>query len=182
MDGQRVLIKVINPVASTDDFDGWGICHKSWVKVCDAKRDDLICVIYDFEDYGKLWLAYCFPPEGEVNCTQRFGATEGTKYVFRCFSTLNKWIDFIVVVPRKMKDAAYLLIFKTMCNFNAKDNQTPYGDLLKKEFDKFRMEYDLLIGSVSEDGNSTDQNWYETIARLYEMRSKDTFLMRTIII
>ena len=69
-----------------------------------------------------------------------------------------------------------------MCNFNAENNQTPYGDLLKKEFDKFRMEYDLLIGSVSEDGNSTDQNWYETIARLYEMRSKDTFLMRTIII
>ena len=29
MDGQRVLIKIINPVVSTDDFDGWGICHNS---------------------------------------------------------------------------------------------------------------------------------------------------------
>lgn len=113
---------------------------------------------------------------------EHLGTTKGTKYVFRCFSTLNKWIDFIVVVPRKMKDAAYLLIFKTMCNFNAENNQTPYGDLLKMEFDKFHMEYDLLIGSVSEDGNNTDQNWYETIARLYEMRSEDIFLMRTIII
>lgn len=65
MDGQRVLIKIINPVVSTDDFDCWGICHNSWVKVCDANRDDLICVIYDFEDYGQLWLAYCFPVGGK---------------------------------------------------------------------------------------------------------------------
>ena len=41
-----------------DDFDGWGMVRKSWVRIWDADRSDLIHIDYHFEDYGKEWLAY----------------------------------------------------------------------------------------------------------------------------
>lgn len=44
------------------DFDGWGMCRKSWVRIWDSKRADLIHIDYDFDDYGKTWLAYAYPP------------------------------------------------------------------------------------------------------------------------
>lgn len=43
-----------------DDFDGWGMVRQSWVRLWDAKRADLISVKYDFEDYGKTWVAYSY--------------------------------------------------------------------------------------------------------------------------
>lgn len=45
-----------------DDFDGWGMCRKSWVRIWDSKRADLIHIDYDFEDYGKEWIAYAYSP------------------------------------------------------------------------------------------------------------------------
>ena len=65
MDGQPVWVHVIDHTIfadKKDDFDGWGMCRKSWVRIWDSKRADIVHIDYDFEDYGKDWLAYAYPP------------------------------------------------------------------------------------------------------------------------
>lgn len=64
MDGQPVWVHVIDHTVFSDkedDFDGWGMCRKSWVRIWDNKRADLVHIDYDFEDYGKEWIAYASP-------------------------------------------------------------------------------------------------------------------------
>lgn len=64
MDGQPVWVHVIDHTIfadKKDDFDGWGMCRKSWVRIWDSKRADIVHIDYDFEDYGKDWLAYAYP-------------------------------------------------------------------------------------------------------------------------
>lgn len=66
MDGQPVWVRVIdhrNFADPKDDFDGWGMVRKSWVRIWDESRADLIHVDYYFEDYGKKWLAYREKPD-----------------------------------------------------------------------------------------------------------------------
>jgi len=61
MDGWPVWVKVLDHDAfadKADDFDGWGLVRKSWVRVWDGKRADLVHVDYHFEEYGKVWRAY----------------------------------------------------------------------------------------------------------------------------
>lgn len=65
MEDQPVWVHVIDHTAfkdPNDAFDSWGLCRKSWVRVWDSKRADLILINYDFEDYGKMWVAYAYPP------------------------------------------------------------------------------------------------------------------------
>lgn len=67
MDGEPVWVMVVDHKVfadKDDDFDGWGMCRKSWARLWDKERADLIHVDYDFEDYGKKWLAYRTKPEG----------------------------------------------------------------------------------------------------------------------
>lgn len=64
MDRQPVWVHVIDHTVfadKEDDFDGWGMCRKSWVRIWDSKRADIVHIDYDFEDYGKEWLAYAYP-------------------------------------------------------------------------------------------------------------------------
>lgn len=64
MAGCPVWVKVIDHSVfkdPKDDFDGWGMVRKSWVRIWDEKRADLIHIDYDFESYGKEWLAYAMP-------------------------------------------------------------------------------------------------------------------------
>jgi hypothetical protein len=59
-----VWVKVLDHTVfadPADDFDGWGLVRASWVRVWDAKRADLVKVDYDFESYGKEWIAYKMP-------------------------------------------------------------------------------------------------------------------------
>lgn len=66
MDGEPVWVKVVDHTVFSnkeDDFDGYGMCRSSWVRVWDGKRADLVKVDYDFVDYGKKWLAYRRRPE-----------------------------------------------------------------------------------------------------------------------
>ena len=68
MDGEPVWVHVIDHTIfadKKDDFDGWGMCRKSWVRIWDSKRADIVHIDYDFEDYEKDWIAYRRPPEGE---------------------------------------------------------------------------------------------------------------------
>lgn len=61
MNGDPVWIVIIDHDSfadKNDDFDGWGLCRKSWVRMWDEKRADLVRVDHQFEDYGKAWLAY----------------------------------------------------------------------------------------------------------------------------
>ena len=65
MDGQPVWVHVIDHTIfadKKDDFDGWGMCRKSWVRIWDSKRADIVHIDYDFEDYGKTWACYAYPP------------------------------------------------------------------------------------------------------------------------
>lgn len=69
MDGQPVWVRVIdhrNFADPKDDFDGWGMVRKSWVRIWDESRADLVHVDYHFEDYGKEWLAYREKPDYSV--------------------------------------------------------------------------------------------------------------------
>lgn len=64
MEGCPVWVKVIDHSVfkdPKDDFDGWGMVRKSWVRIWDEKRADLIHIDYDFESYGKEWMAYAMP-------------------------------------------------------------------------------------------------------------------------
>lgn len=66
MNGDPVWIVIIDHDSfadKNDDFDGWGLCRKSWVRMWDEKRADLVRVDHQFEDYGKAWLAYRRKPE-----------------------------------------------------------------------------------------------------------------------
>lgn len=66
MYGEPVWVKVIDHNCLkdvADDFDGWALVRTSWVRLWDAKRADLICVDWHFEEYGKTWLAYRKPPK-----------------------------------------------------------------------------------------------------------------------
>lgn len=68
MVGQPVWVKVIDHTVfadKEDDFDGWGMCRSSWVRVRDGNRADIVHVDYEFEIYGKEWLAYRRPPKEE---------------------------------------------------------------------------------------------------------------------
>ena len=65
MDGRPVWVHVIDHTIFADkkyDFDGWGMCRKSWVRIWDSKRADIVHIDYDFEDYGKDWIAYAYHP------------------------------------------------------------------------------------------------------------------------
>lgn len=65
MDGKPVWVHVVDHTVfadKEDDFDGYGLVRKSWVRVWDEKRADLIHVDYDFCGYGKEWLAYADEP------------------------------------------------------------------------------------------------------------------------
>ena len=93
MDGKPVWVKVIDHTVfadKEDDFDGWGMCRKTWVRVWDGKRADLVCVDYDFEDYGTVWLAYAYPPahiDREVwtaEWKEYTGADAGFHYCSKC--------------------------------------------------------------------------------------------------
>lgn len=56
-----VWVKVINKSVfadPTDAFDSWGMVRKSWVRVWDDKRHDLVKIDYDFSTYGKDWVAF----------------------------------------------------------------------------------------------------------------------------
>ena len=66
MDGEPVWIVIIDHDSfadKNDDFDGWGLCRKSWVRMWDEKRADLVHADHHFEDYGKTWMAYRRKPE-----------------------------------------------------------------------------------------------------------------------
>lgn len=63
LNGEPVYVRVIDHTVfkdPADDFDGWGLCRQSWVRVWDKTRGDVISVVYDFEDYGKTWQAYSY--------------------------------------------------------------------------------------------------------------------------
>lgn len=65
MDGKPVFVHVIDHTVfadKEDDFDGWGMCRKSWVRVWDSKRSDIVHIDYDFDDYGEYWIAYANHP------------------------------------------------------------------------------------------------------------------------
>ena len=65
MGGKPVWVRVVDHTVfadKEDDFDGYGLVRKSWVRVWDEKRADLIHVDYDFCSYGKEWLAYAYEP------------------------------------------------------------------------------------------------------------------------
>jgi len=69
MDREPVWVKVIDHdvfADKTDDFDDWGLVRKSWVRILDGRRADLVHIDYDFEDYGKEWLAYRHKPKEET--------------------------------------------------------------------------------------------------------------------
>ena len=64
MKNHPVWVKVLDHSVfadPADDFNGWGMVRKSWVRVWDEKRADLVKVDYHFEDYEKEWLAYKMP-------------------------------------------------------------------------------------------------------------------------
>lgn len=66
MDGEPVYIVVLDKTdfADKDDaINGWGLCRKSWVRLWDNARADIVRIDHDFEDYGKTWLAYRAKPE-----------------------------------------------------------------------------------------------------------------------
>jgi len=68
MDGEPVWVKVLDHSVfadKADDFCGWGLVRKSWVRVWDERRADLVHIDYHFEEYGKVWLAYRCKPEEE---------------------------------------------------------------------------------------------------------------------
>lgn len=63
MNGEPVYVQVIDHTVfkdPADDFDGWGLCRQSWVRLWDMNRCDVISVVHDFSDYGKTWLAYSY--------------------------------------------------------------------------------------------------------------------------
>lgn len=62
MDGKPVWVKTLDP--AWDGFGGWGMCRKGRVTVWDDL--DVVSVIYRFEDYGDIWVAYSRPPEGDA--------------------------------------------------------------------------------------------------------------------
>lgn len=69
MCGEPVWVSVVDHSClcdPNDDFDGWGLCRKSWVRLWDAKRADLLHVDWDFEEYGTKWLAYRKKPQEVV--------------------------------------------------------------------------------------------------------------------
>ena len=92
LEGKPVWVRVIDHTIfgnKEDDFDGWGMCRKSWVRIWDRKREDLVHIDYNFEDYGQTWLAYAYPPvhidretwTAEWKDHYRSGASAGTGYV-----------------------------------------------------------------------------------------------------
>jgi len=65
-DGEPVYIVVLDKTvfADKDDaIDGWGLVRKSWVRLWDSNRADIVHIDHDFEDYGETWLAYDRPPK-----------------------------------------------------------------------------------------------------------------------
>ena len=69
MDGEPVYVIVLDKMAFADKDDainGWGLCRKSWVRLWDGARADIIHIDHDFEDCGKTWLAYARKPESEA--------------------------------------------------------------------------------------------------------------------
>jgi hypothetical protein len=70
MDGQPVWVHVIDHTVFSDkedDFDGWGMCRKSWVRIWDSKRANIVLIDYDFDNYGKTWLAYAQEREVSID-------------------------------------------------------------------------------------------------------------------
>ena len=66
MEGDVVWVVVIDPDVfcdPKDTFSDWGHVRKSWVRLWDASRADIITVSHHFEDYNKTWIAYRYQPD-----------------------------------------------------------------------------------------------------------------------
>ena len=66
MEGEPVWVKIIdasNFCDPKDAFDDYGLVRKSWVRMWDRSRADIITVSHHFEEYGKIWLAYRNKPK-----------------------------------------------------------------------------------------------------------------------
>lgn len=65
MEGEVVWVVVIDKEAfcdPKDTFSDWGHVRKSWVRLWDKDRADIITVAHHFEDYNKTWIAYRYKP------------------------------------------------------------------------------------------------------------------------
>ncbi len=70
MDGEPVWVVPINLhewiCDARDGKPEWGMVRKSWVRIWRSETADLMHTDFDFEDYGKTWLAYRSKPKEEV--------------------------------------------------------------------------------------------------------------------
>lgn len=79
MNGEPVWVEVIdktNFADPRDAFDAYGLVRKSWVRVWDAARADLITIDYHFEEYGKTWIAFCRKPKDKQKRRARWYAAD----------------------------------------------------------------------------------------------------------
>lgn len=67
MDGLPVYVVPINQSEwicwENDGNAAYGLVRKSWVRVWREETADMQHTDFDFDDYGKTWLAYRRPPE-----------------------------------------------------------------------------------------------------------------------
>lgn len=62
-----VPINLYNWICDTiDGKPDWGMVRKSWARIWRQETADLVHTDFDFEDYGKTWLAFDREVEGET--------------------------------------------------------------------------------------------------------------------
>ncbi len=73
LEGEPVWVKIIDSTDFSDPkdaFDDYGLVRKSWVRMWDRERGDVVTVSHHFEEYGKTWLAYRNKPKEDSDVVQ----------------------------------------------------------------------------------------------------------------
>lgn len=175
MSGEPVWVHVIDHTDFADprdDFDGWGLCRTSWVRVWDESRADLVHIDYDFEDYGRTWVAYRKRPkrkENKIMCQEKiecaasaeptiydraFKRYDGKRFRLRAWETdmeeMMVELDYDNGSPTKDEDEI------TSCTiYDGAYEQEEIGERLNETIDEI------------EEGYSTISDLIELIKELY---------------
>jgi len=115
---------------------------------------------------------------------KRLEANHKGKCVLRYFTAGRSHLDFIVVVPYKLRAKAQKLFSEVMAHLH-ETNYLGYPEVIEKTLDTLNVEYDLLFywysgdsDDIEEQINKSDEAWSETFKQLWALKKKYKFYMR----
>lgn len=89
-------------------------------------------------------------------------------YGFRFYSNMNPWIDFVVLVPRTIKDSAYVILRHAIEAY-WNDIYECYGDAIEDKLDKREIPYVVIYHDSNNISDEYEHRWEAMVENLVIM-------------